>query len=79
MMGMEFENVKDQDKMELVHVNTTAARKHVDGIEQAIQYGSRGAGHRNKPSLHLSLGSRGPDIVTSRPRIYLWEDEGRTS
>ena len=35
---MEFEKVKDQQGMELVDVNTTAAREHVGEIERGIRY-----------------------------------------
>ena len=38
MMDMEFEKVKDQEGMELVDVNTSAAREHVDEIERGIRY-----------------------------------------
>ena len=38
MMDIEFEKVKDQKGMELVDVNTTAARKHVGEIERCIRY-----------------------------------------
>ena len=36
MMDVEFEKVKDQEGMELVDVNTTAAREHVGAIERGI-------------------------------------------
>ena len=38
MMDMEFEKVKDQEGMELVDVNTTAAREHLGEIERGIRY-----------------------------------------
>ena len=38
MMDMEFEKVKDEKGMELVDVNTTAAREHVGEIERGIRY-----------------------------------------
>ena len=38
MMDMEFEKVKEQEGMELVDVNTTAAREHVGEIERGISY-----------------------------------------
>ena len=38
MMDMEFENVKDEKGMELIDVNTTAAREHVGEIERGIRY-----------------------------------------
>ena len=38
MMDMEFEKVKEQEGMELVDVNTTAAREHVGEIERGIRY-----------------------------------------
>ena len=38
MMDVEFEKVKDKKGMELVDVNTTAARKHVGEIERGIRY-----------------------------------------
>ena len=38
MMDMEFEKVKDQEGMELVDVNTTAARENVGEIERGIRY-----------------------------------------
>ena len=38
MMDMEFEKVKEQEGMELVDVNTTAAREHVGKIERGIRY-----------------------------------------
>ena len=37
MMDMEFEKLKDAPDMELIDVNTTAAREHVGEIEQAIR------------------------------------------
>ena len=38
MMDMEFEKFKEQEGMELVDVNTTAAREHVGKIERGIRY-----------------------------------------
>ena len=38
MMDMEFEKVKDDKGMELIDVNTTAARKHVGEIKRGIRY-----------------------------------------
>ena len=38
MVDMEFRKVKDQEGMELVDVNTTAAREHVGEIERGIRY-----------------------------------------
>ena len=38
MMDMEFEKVKDQQGMDLVDVNTTAAREHVGEIKRGIRY-----------------------------------------
>ena len=38
MMDMEFEKVKDEKGMELIDVNTTAAREHVGEIERGIRY-----------------------------------------
>ena len=38
MMDMEFEKVKDQQGMEVVDVNTTAAREHVGETERGIRY-----------------------------------------
>ena len=38
MMDMEFEKVKDQEGVELVDINTIAARDHVVEIERGIRY-----------------------------------------
>ena len=38
MMDMEFEKVKDKRGMELIDVDTTAAREHVGEIERGIRY-----------------------------------------
>ena len=38
MMDMEFEKVKEQEGMELVDVNTTAACEQVGKIERGIRY-----------------------------------------
>ena len=38
MMDMEFEKIKEQEGMEVVDVNTTAAREHVGEIEHGIRY-----------------------------------------
>ena len=38
MMDMEFEKVKDEKGIELIDVNTTAAREHVGEIERGIRY-----------------------------------------
>ena len=38
MMDMEFVKVKDEKGMELIDVNTTAARGHVGEIERGIRY-----------------------------------------
>ena len=38
MIDMEFEKVKEQEGIELVDVNTTAAREHVGEIECGIRY-----------------------------------------
>ena len=37
-MDKEFKKVKDQEGMELVDVNTTAARKHLGKIERGVRY-----------------------------------------
>ena len=38
MTDIEFEKDKDNEGMELVDVNTTAAREHVGEIERGIRY-----------------------------------------
>ena len=38
MMDREFEKIKEVEGMELLDINTTAAREHVGEIERAIQY-----------------------------------------
>ena len=38
MMDMEFEKVKEKEGMELVDVNTNAAREHVGEIKRGIRY-----------------------------------------
>ena len=38
MMDMEFEKVKEQKGMELVDINTAAAREHVGEIKRGIRY-----------------------------------------
>ena len=38
LIDMEFEKVKDQEGMELVDVNTTAACEHRGEIERGIHY-----------------------------------------
>ena len=38
MMDQEFEKIKEEDGMEILDINTTAAREHVGEIERAIQY-----------------------------------------
>ena len=38
MMDREFEKIKEVEGMELLDINTTAARDHVREIERGIQY-----------------------------------------
>ena len=38
MMEVEFENIKEEDGMGLLDINTTTAREHVEEIEQGVRW-----------------------------------------